>query len=150
MMWDILALKDRTDIPVTAHALAYRARLSALLDDAERCRPPGAVVALRTVPKSSFWDSPLPSAFNTVIRELAAEHGTPLLDFDLAMRGWAASAREYDNTAFRDTFHPAARYTSHFGAELLAAPLGPCGEGRWGIPVAISTAIAASLKNRTA
>jgi hypothetical protein len=129
MMWDILALKDRPDVPVAAHSLAYRARLAALLDDAERCCPPAATVALRTVPKSSFWDSPLPAAFNAVIRELAAERGVPLLDFDVTMRGWAAAAGEYDNTAFRDAFHPAPRYTARFGTELLAAPLGPCGEG---------------------
>ena len=128
-MWDILALKDLPDVPVATHALSYRARLAALLDDAERCRPPGAIVALRTVPKSSFWDSPLPAAFNAVIRELAVARGAPLLDFDVTMSGWAAAAGEYDNTAFRDAFHPAARYTARFGAELLTAPLGPCGKG---------------------
>ncbi len=149
-MWDILALKDRTDISVAAHALAYRARLAALFNDAERCRPPGAIVAFRTVPKSSFWDSPLPAAFNAVIRELAVARGAPLLDYDVTMRGWATAAGDYDNTAFRDAFHPAAKYTARFGAELLAAPLGPCGKGGGEVFAASASISTTSPGNRTA
>ena len=127
MMWDLLSFMKQEWLSDDSKVAVFRSSFLARIRDINRCRGHGTELVLRTVPKSR-WAPNLAIALNWVIRNVSAELGLRLLDWDAEIRGWYLP-KDPEGFIFRDAFHPTPNSCTIFAAEILALANRFCSTG---------------------
>jgi hypothetical protein len=120
LLWYIFFIRLEAGVNLTGKdplTQKYKANITSRLQDIERCKPPCARVALRTVPHMQ-WGGATVLAFNDVIREVALEQAIPLLDYD--HMAWNLSYATEESAIFQDLMHPNSKVSTTFALALFS------------------------------
>lgn len=116
MLWDIMLSKQGVSDEIIL--APYRQNILDRIEDIKNCMDSDTLVFLLTVPWHQRSET-LVSLMNLIVKNIAADLGMLVIDFDIFVWGWGKHTPENEKLIFRDTQHPASHYTSLFGLHIL-------------------------------